>query len=184
MPLLKGGKIIADPWLRYAPPEDAPDAPPEDVPPDSPLLVDYPCWQAQGSTLASRPGQLGILLKSDQSPLLIESDSDRFSLIALEFPVFRDGRAFSYARILRERMAYRGEIRAVGNVLRDQFHFMLRCGFDAFEVAKAEDAAAWNEAVTEISLAYQTAADNTPSILSLRPQRGRRKFSVPVRPSG
>src|SRR3546814_2142105 len=83
--------------------------------------------------LRGHNGRLGLRLKSDQSPAGIAEDLGHFQLVALEFPRFGDGRAYSYARLLRERYGFKGELRAVGNVLRDQFLFMLRCGFDALD---------------------------------------------------
>ena len=160
MPLIKGGEVVDDPWIKLA--DDDP------IPSEGPLIVSCLRWQQDRSTLINRPGPLGVVLTSDQSPTLIADDLDHFAVIALEFPVFRDGRAFSYARLLREQMGYRREIRAVGDVLRDQFHFMLRCGFDAFEAAKEKDAKDWAEAMNEISLAYQPAADNLMPVFSLR----------------
>ena len=62
-----------------------------------------------------------------------------FALIALEFPKFRDGRAYSYARLLRERYGFKGELRAVGDVLMEQLFFMLRTGFDAFDIQQSPD---------------------------------------------
>ena len=87
------------------------------------------------------------------------ADLPRLELVALEFPKFSDGRALSQARLLRERYGYRGEIRAMGDVLRDQLFFMTRCGFDAFEPRpdrSLEDALA---AFDEFSASYQPAAD-------------------------
>ena len=92
----------------------------------------------------------------------------RFALIALEFAKFTDGRAYSYARLLRQRYGYEGELRAIGQVLRDQLLFMHRCGFDAFEVVKPDAVAAWRAALAEISLFYQRAADARPTVLGLR----------------
>ncbi len=91
-------------------------------------------------------------------------------MIALEFPSFGDGRAYSYARLLRERHGYRGELRAVGNVLRDQALFMRRCGFDAFEVAEGTGIAGWREALGEISVFYQPTEDGRPATPALRNQ--------------
>ena len=78
--------------------------------------------------------------------------------LALQFPKFADGRAFTYARLLRERHGYAGELRAVGDVLRDQYQFMLRCGFDAFEVADANSIDGWRQSAAEITVWYQPAA--------------------------
>ena len=89
-------------------------------------------------------------------------------MVALEFPKFRDGRAYSTARLLRERYGFAGELRAVGDVLRDQFLFMHRCGFDAFEVADEQAVAAWRKAIAEFTVFYQTATDGRAPAGALR----------------
>ena len=99
---------------------------------------------------------------------VVTNDLDRLALIALDFPVFRDGRAYSHARLLRERFGFDGEIRATGNVLRDQFLFMHRCGFDAFVIADPAQADAWLQSISEISVWYQPATDSRTPVLSLR----------------
>ncbi|MFQ5618328.1 MAG: DUF934 domain-containing protein [Rhodospirillales bacterium] len=156
MSLLKEGVLVDDAWVTV---DDG-----TALPMDGPAIVSLERWQAHRDELLGRNAPLGIRLKSDQSPALIAGDLDRFAVIALEFPVFKDGRAYSYARLLRERYGYRGEVRAVGEVLRDQFLFMLRCGFDAIEVRDKKAADQWHEAVAEISVVYQPAADSrTPA---------------------
>ena len=89
-------------------------------------------------------------------------------MIALEFPKFTDGRSYSHARLLRDRYGFTGELRAVGNVLRDQFQFMLRCGFDSLEVAEARQIEGWAEAVSEIEGFYQKASDRAVPAWALR----------------
>jgi uncharacterized protein (DUF934 family) len=84
------------------------------------------------------------------------------------FPNFRDGRAYSQARLLRERYRYRGELRATGEVLRDQFLFLVRAGFDAFEVKKAADAVVFAEALARYSVFYQPGADGRAPALHRR----------------
>jgi uncharacterized protein (DUF934 family) len=99
------------------------------------------------------------LLISNNTPLAdIKCDLHGFSVIILDFPAFKDGRAYSQARLLRERYGYTGEIRARGDILRDQLLFMVRCGINAFEFA-GDDAAGADAALKEFSFAYQTAAD-------------------------
>jgi uncharacterized protein (DUF934 family) len=97
-------------------------------------------------------------------------DLSSFGIIILKFPTFKDGRAYSQARLLRERFGYTGEIRARGDVLRDQALFMVRCGFDAFEFA-GEDAAAATAALAEFSFAYQPAADRAEPVWRRRLDR-------------
>jgi len=95
-------------------------------------------------------------------------DLDRLELIVLEFPKFTDGRAYSQARLLRERYGYRGELRAAGNVLRDQLLFMQRCGFDAFELTQGQPVQAWVAATNEFTVFYQPAGDGRNSAMQLR----------------
>ncbi len=160
MPLIKDDEIVEDPWIAV----DDEDALPEGVP----AIVSLARWRAERDTLAGRNAPLGIRLRADQPPAEIAAELDRFQVIALEFPSFGDGRAYSYARLLRARHGYRGELRAVGNVLRDQALFMRRCGFDAFEVAEGTGVAGWREALGEISVFYQPAEDGRPAAHSLR----------------
>ena len=102
---------------------------------------------------------MGVNWPNDKPESELAPYLPHLSLIALEFPVFRDGRAFTQGRLLRERHGFKGEIRATGDVLRDQFLFMVRAGFDAFEVKKASDADAFAKVLRELTLRYQPAAD-------------------------
>jgi len=163
MPLLRDGALVDDPWVTV---DDG-----TQLPMDGPAIVSLERWQAHRDALLGRNAPLGIRLKSDQPPALIADDLDRFAVVALEFPVFRDGRAYSHARLLRERYGYKGEVRAVGEVLRDQFLFMVRCGFDAVEVKDENAAGQWREAVSEISVVYQPAADSQTPVWALRHRR-------------
>ena len=95
---------------------------------------------------------------------------DRLSLVALVFPQFRDGRAYSQARLLRERYGFRGELRATGQVLRDQFLFMLRAGFDSFEVTKPADAEALPRALRRYDVFYQPTGDGRVTALPPAPR--------------
>ncbi len=147
MPLVKDAAIVPDSWQTVA--DDAP------LPPSEPAIISLARWQKERDTLIGRNGKLGIRLTSAQSPATLADDLHRFQLVALEFPKFTDGRAYSYARLLRERYGFKGELRAVGNVLRDQFLFMHRCGFDSYEVANESAARSWTQSVQAISRAYQ-----------------------------
>lgn len=163
MPLIKQGKVIRDPWTFVADDETMPDA--------SPTMLSLERWKAARGELAGRNTPVGIRLRSDQGPEEIADDVHRFDVIALEFPTFKDGRAYSSARLLRDRYGYGGELRAVGNVLRDQLMFMVRCGFDSFELDKDEDAGSWTGAIDEIDVVYQSASDDRTPVPALR-QRG------------
>ena len=115
-------------------------------------------WLAERGALAGRNAALGLRLDAGERIDDIAADLPRFSLIALAFPKFSDGRAFSTARLLREKHGYTGELRAVGNVLSDQIPFMRRVGFDAFEVSHAPTRRALAEGrIPEVTLHYQPA---------------------------
>lgn len=161
MALIKDNQLAEDPWIFLA--DDAP------VPGNNQhIVVSLDRWQQERDQLIERQGPIGVKLASNQSPALIADDLAKLALIALEFPVFKDGRAYSYARLLRERYGFDGEVRAVGDVLRDQLFFMHRCGIDAFQVKDEHVLQDWLEAAQELSVAYQPAADDRHSILQLR----------------
>ncbi len=160
MALIKEGRLVADRW-RFLADDEA-------LPPEGSVAVSLERWQHEQNALLAREAPLGIRLKAGQHPQAIAQQVQRFALIALEFPKFTDGRPYSYARLLRQRHGYRGELRAVSQVLRDQLLFMHRCGFDAFEVADPDALGAWRAAFAEISVFYQPAADGRPTVLGLR----------------
>ena len=160
MPLLKGGKRIDDPWVHVAD-EVA-------LPATGAVIVGLKRWRDERETLLKRADPVGVRLQSDHTAGDVADDLEHLGVIAFAFPVFRDGRAYSNARRLRERYGYTGEIRAIGNVLRDQYLFMLRCGFDALEVKEGETEKDWEKAVRAFSVFYQPAADGRVTALSLR----------------
>jgi uncharacterized protein (DUF934 family) len=160
MGLVKNNALVDDPYV------DASAA--DSVPPTGPVIVSLAQWQAQRDVLLARGTALGVRLHSDQSPELIASDLKHFALVALEFPKFRDGRAYSYARLLRERYGYDGEVRAVGDVLLEQVFFMLRTGFDAFDIQGDDALGAYRTALGDFSVWYQPTGDGRPTALQLR----------------
>ncbi|MHC8509361.1 MAG: DUF934 domain-containing protein [Rhodospirillales bacterium] len=162
--LLKNGTPVKDPWTAVR--DDEP------VPAGAHPLVSLARWRSDRAALTASGAPLAVRLEPGEHPGAIADDAHMFAMIALVFPSFTDGRAYSYARILRERLGFQGELRAQGDVLRDQFLFMRRCGFDALEVKKDADAAAWAEAVSAVSAAYQPALDSGGTG-ALRAPRGR-----------
>jgi uncharacterized protein (DUF934 family) len=160
MPLVKAGQIISDPYLRVL--DDAP------IPDDTAVIVPAARLLADAGELTKRSARLGVLWPNDRKLAELEPYLDKISLVALVFPTFKDGRAYSQARILRERHQFRGELRATGQVLRDQFLFLLRAGFDSFEVIKEADAQAFKDAVHRYSVFYQPAADGQLSAFRRR----------------
>lgn len=160
MPLIKNGQLVADPWQAIGNEDPLPE--------DAHALISLERWQEDKEVLKVRTAGLGLQLRSDQSLPQVSADLPSFSLIALEFPKFTDGRAYSNARLLRERYSFSGELRAVGNVLRDQLLFMQRCGFDAFELPEDAPVEAWLKALEDFSVWYQPATDNRAPASSLR----------------
>ena len=138
------------------------------LPTGVPLIVTLEQWQSHRDTLLASGQPLGLRLKSDQPPRLVAADLQHFATVALEFPKFRDGRAYTHARMLRERLGYTGEVRAVGDVLQEQLHFMQRCGFDAFEINATDPERAWQTIANDHSVWYQATSDGRPRALDLR----------------
>ena len=160
MQLVKRGYAVEDRFVRLL--DDGP------VPEEAPVLVPAARFLADTTDFISRVAPTGIVWPNNRKVSELAPHLDRLALVALVFPSFRDGRAYSQARQLRERHGFRGELRATGDVLRDQFLFLLRAGFDAFEVKKASDAAAFTEAVERYSVFYQLAGDGRPAALRQR----------------
>ena len=139
--------------------------------PQGPVLVSLARFQAERDALLARNTALGIQLKSSENPELLGADVQHFALIALEFPKFRDGRAFSWARILRTRLGFKGEIRAVGDFLLDQMNYQHRVGFDAWEVPDHFKIEQFQHALVEMTNVYQPSSDGRKTIRELRAAR-------------
>ena len=163
MPLFRESGIVEDPWLKLA--DDEP------LPADGLVLVSFARWRQARAALLARRGPVGVAFANTEAVETLGADVARLDLIALHFPKFSDGRAYSQARLLRGRLGYGGELRATGNVLRDQFVFMLRAGFDAFEVTKEADAEAFAETVRRYSIFYQPTGDGRTTALKARRSR-------------
>lgn len=160
MPLLKEGQLAEDKWVRVA--DDA------DIADETAVVVSLERWLSEAAVLRKRNAPVAVALSNDQSPSAIQSDLDSIDAVFLTFPAYTDGRAYSQARLLRQRYGYKGEIRATGNVLRDQYAFMQRCGFDAFEVGEGVDLAGWGRSAQLMTGSYQTAADGVQAIWARR----------------
>jgi phosphoadenosine phosphosulfate reductase len=131
--------------------------------PHGPAIVPKARWLAQRDALAARNAPLGLLIAPAESLDDIAADLPRFALVALAFPKFTDGRAYSLARLLREKHGFAGELRAVGNVLSDQLQSMRRVGFDSFAVTHAPTRRALAEGrIPEVTLFYQPTGTDTP----------------------
>lgn len=162
MPLIKNSAFVENTYTRVAD---------EETLPEGAITVSLKRFQAEREALLARNTPLGVRLTSDQSPELLGQDIHHFTLIELEFPKFKDGRGYSWARQLRQRVGYQGEIRAVGEVLRDQWLFMSRVGVDAFEVRPGTRLEDFRAAMAEQTVFYQPASDRVRSVLDLRHRR-------------
>ena len=161
MALVIDGKLVAaDPFVRIA----AGAA----VPANGAVLVTLATWTAQADSLAQRSDPVGVLLGSEESPAALADAVDKLQLIALDFPTFRDGRAYSYARLLRERYGYTGELRAVGDVQLEQLHYMERTGFNAFEIDSDDPVRDLEIANRDFSTWYQPSGDRRQAATRLR----------------
>ncbi len=139
--------------------------------PEGPVLVSLARFEKERETLLARNTPVGVLLQSDQSPEKLGDDVTRLSLVALDFPKFRDGRAFSWARMLRTRLGFTGEIRAVGDFLFDQISYQHRVGFDAWLVPDTFRLEDFAKALAEMTNVYQPSADGKKTIRELRAGR-------------
>ena len=160
--LIKSGAYAQDSFVPVA--DDA-------TLPDGAVLVSLARFQKERDTLLARNTPIGVKLASDQNPQVLADDISRLSLVALEFPKFRDGRAFSWARILRTRLGFTGEIRAVGDFLYDQVNYQHRVGFDAWEVPDHFTLEMFQKALSEMTDVYQPSADGKKTIRELRASR-------------
>ena len=158
MALIKDRKLAPDPWRLL-------DAIEGETPFDKlrtqssvaatgDVIVPLAAWRAQRDALLARDGHLGVWLGGEHDPAEIAADLGHFQAIAVRFGSFTDGRGYSTAQLLRRRYGWRGELRAIGDVQRDQLLYLRRCGFDAF-VVRDEDAEAALTAFDDFSDAYQ-----------------------------
>jgi uncharacterized protein (DUF934 family) len=160
MALVKDGALVADSFIDVTAANSIPEA--------GSVMVSLDQWLTNLDALMARRDPIGIRLRSNQHPEIIADDLDHFALIALEFPVFKDGRAYTYARLLRERWGFRGELRAVGDVLPAQLQFMQRVGFNAFEIDSADPLKDWQTATDEFSARYRATGDGCVPARELR----------------
>ena len=163
MALVVDRKVVPDAWVRVA---DG-----EPVPASGAVLVSLETWRANEQSLREREAPTGVVLRSDEHPEAIAGAVGELNLVALEFPTFRDGRPYSYARLLRDRYGFAGELRAVGDVLLEQLHYMERVGFNAFEIDSSDPLHDFDIADRDFSVWYQPSGDERISAAQLRSRR-------------
>ena len=134
--IIKDRNVVTDPWNRL---ELKADGSVPRTPATGDIIVPLAMWREQRAHLLVRPGRIGVWLDSHEEPAAIAEDLRIFGVVAVNFPKFGDGRGFSTARLLRDRYGWKGELRAVGDIFRDQLFFLASCGFDAFVLREGED---------------------------------------------
>lgn len=133
------------------------------IPSSGDVILSLSRFEAEGDgLLSSNSRRIGVRVESNEEIEVLAYDLPRIAVVALAFPKFRDGRAYTSARLLRERFKYEGQIRAVGDVLQEQAGFMVRCGFDAFEPSDGATPEAWTKAASRFRHIYQRAVDDKP----------------------
>src|SRR5690606_35754386 len=158
---IKDRKVVTDSWELW---KDA------GLPPTSgDWLVPLSLYRAERAALAGRAGRTGVVVASDEVPTE-DDDLKSLPLVGIDFPKFSDGRGYTTARLLRERFGYNGELRAVGDVLRDQLFYMARCGIDSFALKPGKDIQGALSAFDDFSTSYQAAVDQ-PQPLYRRARR-------------
>jgi uncharacterized protein (DUF934 family) len=123
------------------------------------VIISLTRFQADGDRLISEGRRVGVRLEAAEEAEALAYDLPRLTVVALDFPKYRDGRSFTNARLLRERFKFKGQVRAVGDVLREQAGFMVRVGFDAFEPADGASSNEWQAATNRYRHVYQRSAD-------------------------
>ena len=156
MMMIKNKAVVSDDWVvlrlnENETPEHVTVAPGK-------IIVPLKVWQAQRAKLQGRV-DLGVWLNSDERPEVLQGEVAKFAVIAVNFPKFADGRGYSIAYNLRARLGYTGELRAIGDVLRDQMFYMQRVGFDTFAPRPDRDIHEALKGLNDFSVSYQTSLD-------------------------
>ena len=158
-----GGRVVDDVWTAVDDVEAL-----EAIAPDVPVVVSRELWSSQREHLVARGAPLALRLEGVDDPADIAGDLPALAMVAIDFPKFTDGRGYSIARLLRERHGYRGRLRAVGDVLRDQIFYMLRCGFDSFAMRHEDHVESALAAYRDFTEAYQTSVDRRLPLFARR----------------
>ena len=154
--IIRHRAVVDDSWQLLEVPADSADPL---LPASGDIVVALSVWLDKRAVLLQRPGRVGVWLDGDDEPESVAGDLRNFGVVAVRFKHFTDGRGYSLARLLRERYAWRGELRAIGDIARDQLFYLSRAGFDAFALRGGEDPHAALAAFDEFSDSYQAAAD-------------------------
>ena len=172
--LIRNREIVDDPYVlvREATGLDA-------LPDGQPVIVPLALWQGRRAALIAR-GEAGVWLAPADEPAALAGDVDRLPLIAIDFPQFTDGRGYSHARLLRERHCYAGELRAIGDVQRDQLYYLAQCGFNAFSIPDGKDAGDALAGFADFSDGYQATPSRVPWFRRRRREAALRDLGFPL----
>lgn len=162
MRVIKKKSVIDDDWYLI---RELDSSSPE---PEGSVILPFSYWQVNRDILLKSKKKHAIWIDGSVETESLVDDLESFIMIALDFPVFKDGRSYSHARILRERYAYKGELRAIGDVLQDQLFFMYRCGIDSFQLRDDKDIKKALKSFEDFSICYQAAADDHVPIFRQR----------------
>ena len=160
MRVIKDKQVIDDEWILVRDTEN-------DLQPGK-VILPLAYWQENRDALINENEQHAVWIDGDTETEALLDDLDKFDLIALDFPKFKDGRSYTHARLLKQRYDYQGELRAIGDVLRDQLFYLLRCGFDSFQLREDKDAEAALKSFNDFTVRYQAAADDAVPVYKLR----------------
>ena len=158
--LVKDGRVVDDPYVAVA---DGAALPAEGA-----IVVSLKRFLAEHDALVARGAPLGVRIESAESPEALGDRVHELAMVLLTVPYFKDGRVFSWARLLRTRLGYKGEIRVSGHYLRDQVAFLARVGVDAFVLTDKLSAQDVEAALREFSNVYQPSVDGRVTIGDLR----------------
>ena len=167
--IIRNGEVVDDAWSVLTLAEG--ETPESVVVPEDNTLVPLVVWQAQRVVLIERTTPRGVWLDSHEKPEDLADDLAHFAVVGVRFPKFADGRVYTIGRLLRERFGFSGELRAIGEVLYDQLHYLRRCGFNAFALRADKDPYEALAGLHVFSESYQVAVDQ-PQPLFRRRERG------------
>jgi len=151
--ILRGGELVEDEWTMVE------DGPTNAESAGGKVIVTLARWRTEGEALLCSHPAVGVLVPNTADIEAIHPEIGERPLIALQFPAFSDGRALSQAVVLRRRLGFSGELRAVGDVIRDLVFWLGRCGFDSIVPRGDQSLETCRAALTELTVAYQAAAD-------------------------
>lgn len=160
--LIKNGALASDEWQLLSAEEATADLP------EGKIIVPVAVWLERQVELADRQAEIGVWLDSADLADTLGDNANKLPLIAINFPTFMDGRGFSTARLLRESFGFEGELRAIGQIIRDQLFYLRRCGFNSFSLADDIDAEAALASLDDFTEAYQTCVERKQPLFRRR----------------